>query len=264
MSSLLFITLGRILGYISEELSQYWTLHAKGSIPRRNVCEVLAASNIEGIRLASPKTIGDWLFYLSRSYITDIVNLCLICQECKPKIVFEIGTMAGFTALHFALNTPGDTRIYTLDLPKNSGVRPKLETTVGDDILIKVHAVSEGLCFDKTNVASKIIRLFGDSATFDYSDFYGKVGLFFIDGAHSYEYVQSDTLNALKCCYPGSVIAWHDFGRVGCSGVSRRILELSQEYDIYAVPGGSLAFMVINSHFGVDYVTQPMPPVPLC
>lgn len=73
--------------------------------------------------------------------------------------------------------------------------------------------------FENCKAASKITCLFGDSATFNFSSFYEKVDFFFIDGAHSYEYVRSDTLNALKCCHQGSVIAWHDFGRVGVGGV---------------------------------------------
>jgi hypothetical protein len=72
------------------------------------------------------------------------------------------------------------------------------------------------------------------------------VDLFFIDGAHSYEYVRQDTLNALKCCRKGGVIAWHDFGRSGVNGVSRWICELAQEHKVYSVPGSSLAFMVVR------------------
>jgi hypothetical protein len=92
---------------------------------------------------------------------------------------------------------------------------------------------------------SKITRLYGDSATFDFAPYHGTIDLFFIDGAHSYEYVRSDTINALACCHPGSIIAWHDFGRVGVNGVSRWLRRLSRRYQIYSVPGGSLAFMVV-------------------
>jgi hypothetical protein len=97
------------------------------------------------------------------------------------------------------------------------------------------------------DIASKIQPLFGDSASFDYSPFIDRIDLFFIDGAHSYEYVRSDTLNALKCCRPGGVIAWHDFGRAGVNGVSRWLVEFSKQYPVFAVPGGSLAFCVLTS-----------------
>jgi hypothetical protein len=97
------------------------------------------------------------------------------------------------------------------------------------------------------DVARKVQPLFGDSATFNYSPYYGRIDLFFVDGSHSYEYVRSDTLNAMKCCRPGGVIAWHDFGRVGVNGVSRWLLEFSKQHPVYSVPGGSIAFCVIPS-----------------
>lgn len=69
---------------------------------------------------------------------------------------------------------------------------------------------------------------------------------FFIDGAHSYQYVRSDTLNAFQCCHLGSVVAWHDFGRLGVNGVTRWVLDVARDHEVYVIPGGSLAFMVIK------------------
>jgi predicted O-methyltransferase YrrM len=99
--------------------------------------------------------------------------------------------------------------------------------------------------FAGTPQEKKIRLLFGDSAEFDFSPYQQNIDLFFIDGAHSYDYVRSDSERALRCVYPGGVIAWHDFGRVGLNEVSRYILELSQSLQIYSVPGGSLAFAVV-------------------
>jgi len=244
--SSLFGTLRTTLGYFTEEISQYRAIRAVDNIPRRDVGEILASSGVERARLASLKDTNLWNYLISRAHNKDLISLCLICQISKPKVVFEIGTMRGRTALHLALNTPDDATIYTLDLPLEDDALPTLETTTGDDVLVKLHAARKDLCCKNTEAGAKIVRLFGDSATFDYSDFYGKVGFFFIDGAHSYEYIRTDTLNALKCCYPGGVIAWHDFGRRGWSDVSRWLLEFSRDHDIYAVPGGSLAYMVVS------------------
>jgi len=235
----------KMIGYVSECLFLYKALNAKRGIPQKNVWEVLPTQDVEAIRLGSLRSGGAWFGPIS-SYTQDIISLCLICRIIKPKVVFEIGTMRGYTAFHFALNTPDNCKVYTLDLPKEGSLKPKLKTTVMDDAHISSYLKSERYCFEGTDVASKIVPLFGDSATFDFSPWWGKVDLFFIDGAHSYEYVRSDTLNALKCCHPGSVIAWHDFGRVGVNGVTKWLLELSKQgYNIYAIPGGSLAFMVV-------------------
>lgn len=228
----------------TENLFLYKTLNSKRGIPQKNVFEVLHAHDVEDIKLGNLK--GEETWFYAGSYIADIVSLCLICQIVKPKVVFEIGTLRGYTTYHFGLNTSDDTEIYTLDLPRDAAVMSELKTTASDSCHIQSYAASDRYWFDGSDIASKITCLHGDSASFDFSSFHGKVDFFFIDGAHSYEYVRSDTLNALKCCHPGSVIAWHDFGRVGVNGVSRWLLELSKVHEIFSIPGGSIAFMKVK------------------
>lgn len=159
-------------------------------------------------------------------------------------MVFEIGTLSGYTAPHFALNTDDQSKIYTLDLRPH--VRPALTTTLVDDRHIQHHSGSRRYAFEGSPVAGKIQCLFGDNATFDYTSFHDVVDLFFIDSAHSYESVNADTLNALRCCRSGGVIAWYDFGCVAVNGVSRWLAELSTTRRIYAVPRGSLAYTVVE------------------
>ena len=228
----------RMLNYVSECLDLHKMVTSRG-LPQKHVYEVLRTDDVTSITLDTnpnrPNAFGD-----------DYICLFLICRLLQPKLIFEIGTAQGYSAFHFALNTPPDCTIYTLDLPKDSAARTHL--THADRQISEIYSPDNGgYYFENTDVASKINLLFGDSANFDYSEFYGKVDFFFVDGSHSYEYVQSDTLNAMKCCHPGSIIAWHDFGRVGVGveGVSRWLVELSKQYEIYAVPEAEVAFMKV-------------------
>jgi len=234
----------KALNYLQECLFQYENLFGrKGALPK-HVTAALDCNPTLPIVLGSAKHTGaDSWFAEKSSYTLDLVSLCQLCRILNPSIVFEIGTLKGFTAWHFALNTNAEAAIYTLDLPP-AGVKPLLRTTLVDDIHIAGHQGMASQCFDGTSEGAKIRRVFGDSATFDFSGFHGKVDLFFIDGAHSYEYVRSDTMNALLCTRKGGVIAWHDFGRVGVNGVGKLIEEMSRSYKIFAVPGGSVAYMV--------------------
>lgn len=246
--SLSLLTKPRLfLAIVSSNLFLYKTVADRRGIKQRNVFDVLPANDVENIRLGALLSGKAW-FWPEASYLTDIVSLCLITRIIKPKIIFEIGTFRGYTALHFALNSPEDAVVYTLDLPRDADNTPKLNTTLVDDEHINAYLTSMEYLFSGTEVEHKIHCLFGDSATFDFSPYYGQVDLFFIDGAHSYEYVRNDTLKALKCVHVGSVIAWHDWGRVGVNGVTRWTLEFAKNYecDVYAVPGGSLAFTVIR------------------
>ena len=238
----------RMADYMRQCLFLYQTYTATRGLPQKNVFEVLPAKDVETVHLGDlrrPTSLyGEPWFHAVTSYSVDLINLCLICQIIKPGVVFEIGTLHGYMAFHCALNTPPDCRIYTLDLPK--GQATVLASTAIDDDHIDSHNAITTYRFDGSPVADKITCLFGDSATFDYSPYGGKVDLFFIDGAHSYDYVRSDTLCALECCHPGSVMVWHDYGRLGVNGVSRWLTELSRTRQVYSIPGGSLAFMVVE------------------
>ncbi|HAD82235.1 MAG: hypothetical protein A2509_04045 [Candidatus Edwardsbacteria bacterium RIFOXYD12_FULL_50_11] len=234
-----------MIGYVSEILFLFRTLNPKSGIRQSNVLKVFPFDSTESITLGNLKS-STW-FFASASYLTDLISLCMICRSIKPKTIFEIGTFNGYTALHMALNTPADAVIHTLDLPTNEEIKPKLNTTITDDEHIVLLGKTQKYCFEKSVVASKIHCLYGDSANYDYSSYFNKVDLFFIDGAHSYEYVRSDTLNAINCCHPGSVIVWHDYGRSGLNGVSKWLLEFSgQGYEVISIPGGSLAFTIIK------------------
>jgi predicted O-methyltransferase YrrM len=239
--------------YATESLFLYKSLSGKRGVPEKFVFEVLPGNQQYELAIANFQCEEGWM-RRTGSYSTDLISLCQLCHVVNPQMIFEIGTLRGYTALHMAMNSSPDCRILSLDLPRNdlpkngllkAGARPavRLRTTLMDDLHSEME-VGE-YYFYRTPHASRIELLFGDSAVFDYSPYHGKIDLFFIDGAHSYDYVRSDTENALQCVRPGGVIAWHDFGRMGLNQVSQYILELSRKLTIYSVPGGSLAFAVL-------------------
>jgi predicted O-methyltransferase YrrM len=243
LASLRFLGRPRTLvQYVSECALVRDSLASAGPGPRRrHVHEVLGAPPAESIVLGSlGPGAENWLW---ASYTLDIVSLCMLCRLARPRLVFEIGTLRGYTAYHFALNTGDDARILTLDIAAGGAApRASLPTTVLDERYIQRSRGVDRYAFDGSPAAAKITRLSGDSATFDFAPYRGCVDLFFIDGAHAYEYVARDTRSALECCHPGSIVAWHDFGRVGAEGVSRCVNEVARDREVWVVPGGSVAF----------------------
>lgn len=229
-----------LLRYASEALFQL-QLDRDGGLPRKPVFQAFPLQSAD-VRLANLHGYS-WLHSETAPFAIDLLSLCLLCRALEPRTVFEIGTFVGYTSLHMALNSPPETRLFTLDLPPEDR-NTSLATTATDHKLID-RDVGPAV-FEGTDVAGKIERLYGDSATFDFSQWHGSVDLFFVDGAHSYEYVRSDTLNAFRCVRPGGVVVWHDYGRLEQSGVTRWLHELARDHELFAIPNGSLVYHVVR------------------
>lgn len=160
--------------------------------------------------------------------------LATLAAYLRPKKVFEIGTYNGFSALHFEQNTPSDSIIYTLDLPKD-----KMDIALKNDWIeahwdIKNINMNEQRYFHAGNPHAKIVELYGDSRDFDFSLYYGKIDFVFIDANHSYAYVKSDTQNAFRMLAPGGVILWHDYDFIH-PAVFKLINEIAEEKKIFYV-----------------------------
>jgi predicted O-methyltransferase YrrM len=180
---------------------------------RISVCE-------PSFRLGSPTTL-------------EILMINSLAIVHRPSAVFEIGTFDGRTTLNLAANTQQETKIYTLDLPKEKIGDTKLRLAGNDPGMIDKNI--SGSSFLNQPEAKKITQLYGDSASFDFSRFYGQIDFIFIDGSHSYDYVKSDTEQALKLLKnKKGVIIWHDYGR-RWAGVTRALNEL---YSSDGVSGG--------------------------
>jgi predicted O-methyltransferase YrrM len=163
--------------------------------------------------------------------IDGIFFLASLGRALKVRSVFEIGTFIGLTAWTLARNLP-DAVITTLDIPSTAEPRLALEK---DDL----HRASEDRLIYKTLPEStRIKQLWGDSAEFDFSRWFGEIDLAYVDGAHSEEYVASDTENALKTMSPDGAIVWDDYWRHSPGVV--KVLHRRTDLDLYRVPGTRL------------------------
>ncbi len=144
-------------------------------------------------------------------YPIELICLDQIAATFRPEAIFEIGTYNGRTTLNFAANAPPSAKLFTLDLPEESVGATALRQHDRDTKYMALRKV--GGHFRGSLYRTKITQLFGDSATFDYSLFAGKIDLVLIDGAHSREYVMSDSLKALSLLTPDrGIMLWHDYG----------------------------------------------------
>lgn len=178
--------------------------------------------------------------------LLELVVINILIRNHNPNLIFEIGTFDGRTTLNMAANSSAESKIYSLDLPKEQHDSAKLPLSPSDSLYIKKDiSGARYLNIDKEN---KICQIYGDSAGFDFSPYFNKIDFVFVDGAHTYEYVLNDTKIALKLLRNNGIILWHDYGV--CDGVTKAMDELySKNRDLRGVrhiKGTSLIYLKQN------------------
>ncbi|MEW6381814.1 MAG: class I SAM-dependent methyltransferase [bacterium] len=178
----------------------------------------------------------------------ELLVITKLVQQYQPKMLFEIGTFDGKTTLNMAANCSAESKVYTLDLPKNGLNDTALALDVGDKAYINKE--TSGSRYWGTEFEKKITQFYGDSAKFDFSPFYGKIDFAFVDGSHAYDYVLHDTEEVLKLMNETnqSIILWHDYGE--WNGVTRALNELYRGDRRFSslkhIDGTSLVYMNIK------------------
>jgi predicted O-methyltransferase YrrM len=169
----------------------------------------------------------------------ELLTICALVKEYRCNNIFEIGTFDGRTTRAMAMNlSKSDGRVYTLNLPAGTK-NVSLATGVVDVSLAS--KVSSGERFLNTEQEKSIEQLWGDSAIYDFSPFFDKMDMVFIDGAHSEFYVENDTTIALKLVnQKGGLVMWHD---AHLFGVVKYLVPLIKKnrLPIYFIKGTSVA-----------------------
>jgi predicted O-methyltransferase YrrM len=190
--------------------------HRVGPLPSLPQADVTAVVPDVPIRVREPLAADGNVTLLELTVLASLV------AARRPTRVFEIGTFDGRTALNFAANAPSAV-VHTLDLPSTAA--PVLPVHTDDRQFIqRSQRGTRGRRLQGAPEQDRIVQLEGDSASFDFSPYAGEMDFVFVDGSHSYEYVRSDSLNALDLAAPGAMIVWHDYGE--WEGVTRALNEL--------------------------------------
>lgn len=154
-------------------------------------------------------------------------RFCLggLAQIKKPRTIFEIGTYDGTATLILARTVP-DATIYTLDLPSEL-----VELAIWDAERRLPLANGPGEKFQGTPEAARITQLQGNSLDFDFDRFKGSIDLVLVDGNHQFDFVVSDSANALKMLAPDGMIIWDDYAPEH-PGVVRAVDGLASEHHL--------------------------------
>lgn len=113
----------------------------------------------------------------------DTAILLALSKLVNPRSYFEIGTFLGIETLNMAANLPTDSHVYTLDLDEESLKTAKQEGH--DKVVTGIHMeMQHKLAFLGSSYEGKITSPYGDSNVFDFSPFYGRMDMIYVDGGH--------------------------------------------------------------------------------
>jgi Methyltransferase domain len=141
--------------------------------------------------------------------IGDLAALAALIRKKCPKRVFEIGTFEGLTSVVFVKNSESEILVQTLDLPHDKEV-PRTQRSYAAHSIGWSYKYDSGRLIDVFGVRQQVQTLFGDSALFDFAPFRNQIDLFFVDGAHTQDYVALDSYRAFECLAPDGWVVWHD------------------------------------------------------
>ncbi|NER99183.1 MAG: class I SAM-dependent methyltransferase [Symploca sp. SIO1B1] len=162
--------------------------------------------------------------------LADMAILAALTLWLQPKRVLEIGTYHGWTSHNLALQLKGDAELVTINLP--DGQTPRLNSSGWNATFFPEDKTP--LLFEGRSTANRIKQIKEDTANLSAEDFAGKFDLIFIDGSHSYAYVENDTKLALSVANEQAIILWHDYSiPARWSGVTEYLLQSSREGHLY-------------------------------
>jgi predicted O-methyltransferase YrrM len=162
-----------------------------------------------------------WNQDLRAGGLIDTFTFAALVKARAPKSYFEIGTGFGRSATLAALNTPPDADVRTMCIDYLDN--PRI-----------------GWIFREHALAGKIHATRGDSRSFSFDPWWGKIDFVFIDGAHDFEAVSNDTKVAFRLVAPGGWIVWHDLS-IDCPGVARALQASGRANEIVAISGSVYA-----------------------
>jgi predicted O-methyltransferase YrrM len=179
----------------------------------------------------------------------DMLYVCAMARHLRARRVFEFGTYLGRTTYHLALGQHVE-QVITLDLSP-AGAYPA-DLKIGRAVRAVHERGLQGHFYRGTDAAGRIVQLHGDSRTFDYGPYAGRMDFVFVDGGHTYDLVANDTERALALIRPGGVIVWHDFAPKG-RDVARLARQLARTRALFWIGDTSLLVYID----GVDAMAHP-------
>lgn len=187
----------------------------------------MAVEFVDYRELFTKSLLGGWVFGdLPDGALSALLS---IIKQTQAENIFEFGTFRGRTTLNIAVNLPDDAKIYTLDLPSDAvGSHSEFEDLYMSDELRR-----ELLVGIPKRTLNKIEIIQDNSMCLNFERFYNKMDIVFVDGGHTLDVIQSDSMNAIKMVRVGGYVIWDDYANSYCPDVNTFINSFAENNTVY-------------------------------
>jgi glycosyltransferase involved in cell wall biosynthesis/predicted O-methyltransferase YrrM/Flp pilus assembly protein TadD len=156
----------------------------------------------------------------------------------RPRRIVEVGTGLGHMTANLSEWSPDDATVFTLgtvaDLPATGRAEQAYENPSRAEF---------GRFAGHFGKSHKILFATADSRSYDFGRL-APVDFAFIDGAHDFDHVLSDTRGVHAAMRPGGCLVWHDFrSPVAWVEVQQAVEAAGLDETIYHVAGTQVAFL---------------------
>lgn len=165
--------------------------------------------------------------------------IALIVRSLPTRVAFEFGTYKGISTTQIALNLAMNGVVHTIDLPEDD---PTASLSISDSYERELTREGGKGHLIPSELLGRVRFHSTDSAHFDEEPFAGCADFVFVDGAHSSEYVTSDSEKSWRMLRPGGVIVWHDCVPTHPDVV--RYVRSAQSWNPRRIFGTALAFAI--------------------
>ncbi len=169
---------------------------------------------------------------------SDTQAVLTLLAHARAKRILEIGTAAGHMTANFTEWSLDDAQVFSLGIIEDLGIatlpaqRPEDPPRAGF-----------GRYANHFGKVHKVFFITADSLHYDFQRL-APLDFAFIDGAHDFQHVLSDSLKAYQVLNPGGFLVWHDFNsRSAWVEVRQALEQLPFPEAIYHVAGTEVAFL---------------------
>lgn len=142
-------------------------------------------------------------FFWIKQEFTEILSLCNLLENIKPKVILEIGTAQGGSLFLFSKLSAPNALIISIDLPEGKfGGGYKFYKTDFYKSFVSIHQTIHLLRADShSDETYEHVKKLLDGR---------KIDFLFIDGDHTYDGVQKDFIRYSKLVDENGLIGFHD------------------------------------------------------